>query len=141
MKIASCSEALRKLYRTKFFPSPDMVAEVHWATKTETFHMKNDEKFLQKEDGVDIVPAWSLGLMISALPRVVSVCESDDPLEAVDYELHIYPAKPGEVSRVAYINSNDEIYSDTIDFELVDAVLRMIMFMEESGEYDEPQSL
>ena len=140
MKIASSSETLRNLYHTKFFPSPDMVAEVHWATKAETFHMKDDEKFLQKEEGVDIVPAWSLGLMISALPRIVSVCESDDPLEAVDYELRLYPAKPGEVSRVAYINSSEEICYDTIDFELVDAVLRMIVTMEETGEYDEPQT-
>lgn len=40
MKIASSSETLRNLYHTKFFPSPDMVAEVHWATKAETFHME-----------------------------------------------------------------------------------------------------
>ena len=141
MKIASCSETLRTLCTNQYFPAPDMVAEVHWASKAETFHMKDDEKFLQKEEGVDIVPAWSLGLMISALPRVVSVCESDDPLETVDYELRIYPAKPGEVSRVAYINSEEEICYDTIGFELVDAVLRMIVTMDESGEYNEPQTL
>ena len=138
MKIASCSETLRKLYTNKYFPAPDMVAEVHWATKAETFHMKDDEKFLQKEEGVDIVPAWSLGLMISALPRIVSVCESNDPLESVDYKLCIYPANLGEVSRVAYVNSDNELYYDTIEFELVDAVLRMIAIMDESGEYEEP---
>lgn len=141
MKIASSSETLRKLYTNKYFPAPDMVAEVHWASKAETFHMKDDEKFLQKEEGVDIVPAWSLGLMISALPRIVSVCESNDPLESVDYKLYIYSANLGEVSRVAYVNSDNELYYDTIEFELVDAVLRMIAIMDESGEYDEPQSI
>lgn len=141
MKIASSSETLRKLYTNKYFPAPDMVAEVHWASKAETFHMKDDEKFLQKEEGVDIVPAWSLGLMISALPRIVSVCESNDPLESVDYKLCIYSANLGEVSRVAYVNSDNELYYDTIEFELVDAVLRMIAIMDESGEYDEPQSI
>ena len=141
MKIASSSETLRKLYTNKYFPAPEMVAEVHWASKAETFHMKDDEKFLQKEEGVDIVPAWSLGLMISALPRIVSVCESNDPLESVDYKLCIYSANLGEVSRVAYVNSDNELYYDTIEFELVDAVLRMIAIMDESGEYDEPQSI
>ena len=141
MKIASSSETLRKLYTNKYFPAPDMVAEVHWAAKAETFHMMDDEKFLQKEEGVDIVPAWSLGLMISALPRIVSVCESNDPLESVDYKLCIYSANLGEVSRVAYVNSDNELYYDTIEFELVDAVLRMIAIMDESGEYDEPQSI
>lgn len=141
MKIASCSEILRKLYTTKFFPSPDMVAEVHWATKAETFHMKHDEKFLQKEDGVDIVPAWSVGLMMSALPNTISVCEDDDPLEAIEYKLHIFPAKSGEISRVAYVNADGGLYCDTIADELVDAVLKMIAFMDESGEYDAPQSL
>lgn len=141
MKIASSSETLRKLYTNKYFPAPDMVAEVHWASKAETFHMKDDEKFLQKEEGVDIVPAWSLGLMISALPRIVSICESNDPLESVDYKLCIYSANLGEVSRVAYVNSDNELYYDTIEFELVDAVLRMIAIMDESGEYDEPQSI
>lgn len=136
MKIASCSETLRNLYHTKFFPSPDMVAEVHWATKTETFHMKNDEKFLQKEEGVDIVPAWSVGLMMSALPNSISVCESDDPLEAVEYQLHIFPAKSGEFSRVAYINCDDELYCDTMADELTEALVKMIAFMDESGEYD-----
>lgn len=141
MKIASCSETLRKLYNTKFFPSPDMMAELHWSTKAETFHMKYEEKFLQKEEGVDIVPAWSLGLMISALPRIVSVCESDDPLESVDYELHLYPAKPGEISRVAYVDAEGGLYYETIADELVDAVLKMIVLMDETGEYDEPETL
>lgn len=141
MKIASSSETLRNLYHTKFFPSPDMVAEVHWATKAETFHMKNDEKFLQKEDGVDIVPAWSVGLMISALPNSISVCESDDPLEAVEYQLHIFPATSGEISRVAYINCDDELYCDTIADELTEALIKMIVFMAESGEYDAAQTL
>lgn len=141
MKIASSSETLCNLYHTKFFPSPDMVAEVHWATKAETFHMKNDEKFLQKEDGVDIVPAWSVGLMMSALPNSISVCESDDPLEAVEYQLHIFPAKSGEISRVAYINCDDELYCDTIADELTEALIKMIVFMAESGEYDAAQTL
>lgn len=141
MKIASCSETLRKLYTTKFFPSPDMVAEVHWATKAETFHMKNDEKFLQKEDGVDIVPAWSVGLMMSALPNSISVCEPDDPLEAVEYQLHIFPAKSGDISRVAYINFDDELYCDTMADELTEAIVKMIDFMDESGEYNAPATI
>jgi len=139
MKIASCSEILRKLYTTKFFPSPDMVAEVHWATKSETFHMKNDEKFLNREEGVDIIPAWSVGLMMSALPTSISVCATPDPLEAEEYKLSITPAKEGDLSKVQYVlyDSND-VFLESEALELTEAIIKMIESLDEDGWFDEP---
>lgn len=139
MKIASCSEKLRKLYTTKFFPSPDMVAEVHWATKTETFHMKNDEKFLDKEEGVDIVPAWSLPLLISAIPKSIIECDEEDNDYEIEYNLQIIPGDAGAFSYIRYITiDGKQIENETKSLHLVDAIVEMISILGKEGWYDEP---
>lgn len=136
MKIASCSETLRILYRTKFFPSPDMVAEVHWATKAETFHMKDDEKFLHKEEGVDIVPAWSLAKMIEALPNTVAEYVEDDFESDVEYKLHLCPGGESSLSYVYYADYDGEKLYEFSAQELMDAIFDMILQLNKIGYYE-----
>lgn len=131
MKPASCSETLRKLYTTKSFPSPDMVAEVHWAYKTETFHMKADEKFLQREEGVDIIPAWSLSALLNALPSSLSIREDEDCLDSVEYKLSVSPGNSGEISTVSYVDAENILFCETMAEELVDAVVNMIELLDD----------
>ncbi len=142
MKLACDKNQALELKRLYDFPEPDLVMEFFWAADTHPYHMKRDEKLLHKDEDVDIIPAWSLGRMIEGLPCEICVCEDEDELETVVYELQIIPVGEGMLGRdhnlatVRYaLYDNSEALYETVALELVDALYEMIMKLHENGWY------
>ena len=138
MKQASDDKQAFELRKLKHFPEPDLIIEYYWATRSCTYHMKNDEKLLDKDEGVDYVPGWSLGKMIEGLPPDI-MCSEDDELEDVDtYELFIIPPSDVKLAEVRYQQYIDEkLLYQTEATELADAVFKMIMKLKDLGYYDD----
>ena len=93
MKQASDIKQCQSLGALKNFPEPDLIIEYFWASDSHPYHLKSDEKFLAKDEGVDYIPAWSLGKMIEGLPADLFISDNDEVDEnSVDtYELVIEP--------------------------------------------------
>jgi len=138
MRISCTHKQSDKLRLIKKFPPADLVMEYYWVAKDHTVHMKGDRKFLKSYDGVDIIPAWSLPLMIEALPKEMFYTEDGE--SDTCYNLHILPGSPLHYSEVKYIQDEgtDVLYS-TQGLELVDAVFEMIMKLNEMGWFDEEE--
>lgn len=148
MKLASDHKQAVQLKCLYDFPEPDMIIQFFWASDTHPYHMKSDEKLLHKYEDVDIVPAWSLGRLIEALPCEIDVFNDDDELEAVVYELQIHPVgegmlgSDGDLATVRYaFYDGSEILYETKALELVDALYEMIMKLHENGWYKKRESL
>ena len=148
MKLACDEKQALELKRLYDFPEPDLVMQYFWASDTHPYHMKSDEKLLHKYEDVDIVPAWSLGRLIEALPCEMCVFINEDELETVQYELQILPVGEGMLGRdghMAYVRyavyDGSEILYETKALELVDALYEMIMKLHENGWYKKRESL
>lgn len=126
-----------ELKRLKDFPKPDLVMEFFWAAENHPVHMKQDEKTIRSHEDVDIIPAWSLGKLIEALPGSISYCESDEEdYVQLTYNLHICPEGDGKMAEVKYVLfDNTKVLFETEALDLIDAIFRMIMKLNDLGWY------
>lgn len=138
MKQASDDKQAFELRKLKHFPEPDLIIEYYWATRSCTYHMKNDEKLLDKDEGVDYVPGWSLGKMIESLPPDIIISEDDEDEDGDTYELVLAPASDIKLAEVKYQHCVEEkfIYQ-TEALELADAAFKMIMKLKDLGYYND----
>lgn len=138
MKQASDIKQCQSLRALKKFPEPDLIIEYFWASDSHPYHLKSDEKFLIKDEGVDYLPAWSLGKMIEGLPADLLISEELDEDEDGDtYELLLSPPSNVKLAEVAYKHCVEDKYIyKTEAIELVDAVFKMIMKLKDEGFYE-----
>lgn len=137
MKLVSDHRQSQELRRLKEFPESDMVMEFFWASDHHPYHLSTDEKFIQHDEDVDIIPAWSLGCMIGSLPPTISYIEEDNIDEQIQYDLQINPDSDGNVSYVRYTTSdNSLVLLETKALTLLDAVFAMIMKLKEWDWYE-----
>jgi hypothetical protein len=139
MKQASDIKQCQSLGALKNFPEPDLIIEYFWASDSHPYHLKSDEKFLAKDEGVDYIPAWSLGKMIEGLPADLLISEDLDEDEDGDtYELFLAPPSDVKLAEVAYKHCVEDKYLyKTEATELVDAIFKMIMKLNEQGYYND----
>ena len=135
MKQASDIKQCESLRALKKFLEPDLVIEYFWASDSHPYHLKSDEKFLIKDEGVDYLPSWSLGKMIEGLPADLLISEELDEDEDGDtYELLLSPPSNVKLAEVAYKHCvEDKHIYKTEAIELVDAVFKMIMKLKDEG--------
>ena len=139
MKQASDINQCQSLRALKNFPEPDLIIEYFWASDSHPYHLKSDEKFLAKDEGVDYIPAWSLGKMIEGLPADLFISDNDEVDEnSVDtYELVIEPPSSDKLAVVKYqLCCDEKVIYMTEAIELLDAVFKMIMKLKDEGFYE-----
>ncbi|MBP5327150.1 MAG: hypothetical protein J6Y98_04480 [Bacteroidales bacterium] len=138
MKQATDYKQACELSKLRNFQEPDMVMEHFWATPNHyPLHLKCDERHIQYDEDIDIVPTWSLGKLIEGLPGSITVADEEDDLIAIEYDLHICPDK--DFAIVNYVTcDNSETLFETSGLNLVDAVYKMIMKLKDWGWYNEP---
>ena len=141
MKQASDDKQSLELKQLSNFPQPDLLMEYFWAVDVHPYHMVNDKKLISREEGVDFIPAWSLGRMIEGLPGVIEHSGTDSIEEDLTFDLQLSPQCGGKLAQVRYILPDGcKILFETEAIELLDAVFDMIMKLKDIEWYEDPVS-
>ena len=121
MKQASDDKQSLELKQLSNFPQPDLLMEYFWAVDVHPYHMVNDKKLISREEGVDFIPAWSLGRMIEGLPGVIEHSGTDSIEEDLTFDLQLSPQCGGKLAQVRYIlPDGSKILFETEAIELLD---------------------